>query len=343
MPPRSRGWPTWRASSCIRIRSAPRSSIIPTSCASISIRCPGVEWRQVQDVAKVVRATLDDLGTRRLAEDVRLAGHSRQRAHPSAVVVHRGAPRRPGAGARSRTPRAGDCHQQVVEGRAPRRLHRLQPECEGQDGLLRVFGAAASRRARLDAAHLGRDRCLRSRRLHAEDHAGVVQGERRSPCGHRSASGLARDSCSSCRRSRRRTGRATRHGRRNTRSSRASRRASSLHAAKAPRGRLAGASKHPLIVIAHSTKKEEALELLEKWKEENSSVTPFLQPADILTDPDARAIVGLVARPDQSAARARSVTAGASRSCRRSRIRGRRYSGADRGVSRDAPKTSASS
>ena len=43
-------------------------------------------------------------------------------------------------------------------------------------------------------------------------------------------------------------------------------------------------SKHPLIVIAHSTKKEEVQESLEKWKEENSSVTSFLQPADILTD-----------------------------------------------------------
>ena len=40
MPRRSRGWRTWRVSSCIRIRCAPRISIIPTSCASISIRCP---------------------------------------------------------------------------------------------------------------------------------------------------------------------------------------------------------------------------------------------------------------------------------------------------------------
>jgi bifunctional non-homologous end joining protein LigD len=43
-------------------------------------------------------------------------------------------------------------------------------------------------------------------------------------------------------------------------------------------------SKHPLIVIAHSTKKEEVEELLEKWKAENPSVVQHLQPADILTD-----------------------------------------------------------
>jgi bifunctional non-homologous end joining protein LigD len=43
-------------------------------------------------------------------------------------------------------------------------------------------------------------------------------------------------------------------------------------------------SKHPLIVIAHSTKKEEVEELLEKWKKENPAVTPLLQAADILTD-----------------------------------------------------------
>ena len=60
---------------------------------------PGVEWRQVQDVAKVVRAALDDLGTDRLAEDVRLEGHSRQRPHSPAVDLQRGAPRRRGAGA----------------------------------------------------------------------------------------------------------------------------------------------------------------------------------------------------------------------------------------------------
>jgi DNA ligase D-like protein (predicted polymerase) len=43
-------------------------------------------------------------------------------------------------------------------------------------------------------------------------------------------------------------------------------------------------SKHPLIVIAHSTKKDEALASLEAWKAEHPKVVEHLQPADILTD-----------------------------------------------------------
>ena len=119
---------------------------------------PGVEWRQVQDVAKVVRAALDDLGlvgwpktsgSRGIHVNVRI--HQRwtfTEVRRAAVALAREVERRA----------PGDCDQQVVEGRASRRLHRLQPECEGQDRVLGVFGAAASRRARLDAAHLGRDR-----------------------------------------------------------------------------------------------------------------------------------------------------------------------------------------
>ena len=42
--------------------------------------------------------------------------------------------------------------------------------------------------------------------------------------------------------------------------------------------------KHPLIVIAHSTKKTEVLESLEAWKEKHPKVVEHLQPADILTD-----------------------------------------------------------
>jgi len=43
-------------------------------------------------------------------------------------------------------------------------------------------------------------------------------------------------------------------------------------------------SKHPLITIAHSTKKDEVLELLDQWKAEHPKVVEHLQPADILTD-----------------------------------------------------------
>src|SRR5690349_14190106 len=43
-------------------------------------------------------------------------------------------------------------------------------------------------------------------------------------------------------------------------------------------------SKHPLIVITHATKKEDAVAALEEWKTQNPKVVEHLQPADILTD-----------------------------------------------------------
>jgi bifunctional non-homologous end joining protein LigD len=42
--------------------------------------------------------------------------------------------------------------------------------------------------------------------------------------------------------------------------------------------------KHPLIVVAQSTRKDEAVVMLEKWKAENPKVVEHLEPADILTD-----------------------------------------------------------
>ena len=49
-----------------------------------------------------------------------------------------------------------------------------------------------------------------------------------------------------------------------------------------PKGRRV--SKHPLITIAQSAKKDDAIEDLEKWKAEHRAVVEHLQPADILTD-----------------------------------------------------------
>lgn len=43
-------------------------------------------------------------------------------------------------------------------------------------------------------------------------------------------------------------------------------------------------SKHPLITVAHSTKKTEVMELLEAWKAKNPKVVEHLEPADTLTD-----------------------------------------------------------
>jgi bifunctional non-homologous end joining protein LigD len=43
-------------------------------------------------------------------------------------------------------------------------------------------------------------------------------------------------------------------------------------------------SKHPLIEVARSTKKDEALAQLEAWKEQHPKVVALLEPADVLVD-----------------------------------------------------------
>ena len=134
---------------------------------------------------------------RRLAQDVGLARHPRQRPHPSALVVRPGAARRAGAGPRGRAARARDRHQQVVEGGAPRRLPRLQPERQGPHGRERLLGAPQARRARLRAGDLGRarraagprtSRCARCRRASpriGDRHAGIDE----HPCSLDAAAG----------------------------------------------------------------------------------------------------------------------------------------------------------
>ena len=62
MPPAWRGSSTSGASTSTRIRCAPKTSTTPTSCASTSTRCPGVDWSQIVDVAMVAREVLDDVG-----------------------------------------------------------------------------------------------------------------------------------------------------------------------------------------------------------------------------------------------------------------------------------------
>ena len=74
-----------------------------------------------------------------------------------------------------RAPAHGD--QQVVEGGAPGRLPRLQPEREGPDDCRRLFRPSDAGRARLGAAHLGRGAVVRPARLHAGDDA--ARGSRR--------------------------------------------------------------------------------------------------------------------------------------------------------------------
>ena len=161
-PRRWRGWRTSPVSSSIRIRCAPTTSIIPTSCGSISIRFPASSGR-IREVARVVHATLDDLklvgwpktsGSRGIsvrADRAALAFHEVRRA---ALALAREVERRvPGAR-----------HQQVVEGGASRRLPRLQPERERWSRA--VLGPAGAGRARVGDTRVrfGPNRYTASRR-----------------------------------------------------------------------------------------------------------------------------------------------------------------------------------
>ncbi len=155
MPRRWRGWPTSRASSCTRIRCVAEDLDHPNELRVDLDPVPGVEWRQVQDVARVVRATLADLGlvgwpktsgSRGIHVNVRI--HQRWsfvEVRRAAVALAREVERRAPAIATSKWWKE-ERHGVFID---------LQPEREGSDGGVRVLGAAASRRARVDAAHLG--------------------------------------------------------------------------------------------------------------------------------------------------------------------------------------------
>ena len=245
---RSPGWRTSPASSCTRIRCAPTTSIIPTSCASISIPVPGVEWPQMREVAAVVRATLDDFGL------VGWPKTSGSRGMHVYVRIER-------RWTFDEVRRAALALAREVERRAPtlatskwwkEERHGVfldyNQNAKDRTVAARVLGAADARRARLGAARLGRDRRLRSRRLHAGDDAGALRRGRRSPRGRSTSTPARSRRCSSSPRGRSATGSATRRGRRTTASRRASRRASQpstdgAHAEASARSRSARAQR----------------------------------------------------------------------------------------------------
>ena len=128
---------------------------------------PGVAWSQVREVAQVVKSALDDLGLVGWPKTSGSRGmHIYVRIEPRWTFdqVRRAAlALRP----RSRTARAGAGDQQVVEGGAPRRVPRLQPERQGPHDRRGVLRAAAAGRAGLRSARWDEIDRLRSRRLHA--------------------------------------------------------------------------------------------------------------------------------------------------------------------------------
>ena len=108
----------------------------------------------------------------RLPEDVRLQGHPHQRPDHAGLGLPRGPPRRAGAGPRGRAARARPGDEQVVEGGAPRRVRRLQPERARPHRRLVLLGPPHARRARVLRAELGRGARRRAGRPAARHRAG---------------------------------------------------------------------------------------------------------------------------------------------------------------------------
>ena len=136
---------------------------------------PGVPWSQIREVALGCREALEAVGlvgwpktsgSRGIHINVRIEPRwTYPEVRRAALALARDVERRmPGAG-----------HVEMVEGGAPRRLPRLQPERQGPDGGVRVLGPAAPGRAGLDAAVLGRGPDRRGGGVHARDRAGAIR------------------------------------------------------------------------------------------------------------------------------------------------------------------------
>ena len=133
---------------------------------------PGVAWSQIRDVAIVTAEVLELglVGWPKTSGSRGIHVYARIERRWTFAEVRRAAL----ALAREVERRAPDlATQQVVEGGAPRRVPRLQPEREGPHDRVRVLGPADAGRAGLDAAAVGRGRRLRARRVHDRHRAGA--------------------------------------------------------------------------------------------------------------------------------------------------------------------------
>ena len=141
--------------------------------------CPVSTGPQLQAVAGVVRQVLADFGLVGWPKTSGSRGiHVNVRIHRS-LVVHAGEARRSGARSRGGAARARPRHQQVVEGGAPRRVPRLQPERQGPHGRRRLLGSPQARCAGFRARDLGGALRVRAGGLHAAHHAGPLRRRRR--------------------------------------------------------------------------------------------------------------------------------------------------------------------
>ena len=224
---------------------------------------PGVQWRQIVDVAMVAREVLDDYGLVGLAQDERIPGPAHPGADRAGVGLHApsGSPPRPSP-ARSRTARPGS-----------------RRRAGGRRSAARACSSTSTRTRRTAPWH-PRIPCARS----------PTRACRCRWTGTRSASGSPRSSrCRRC--SSGSPSAATRtRGIDDAVGSLAGllRLAEELGPAeKPPRGTSADgrrASTMPLIEVARTKTKSEALELLQTWKAANPEVAAQLHPADVLID-----------------------------------------------------------
>lgn len=250
---------------------------------------PGVEWRQVQDVAKVVRAVLDDLGligwpktsgSRGIHVNVRI--HQKwnfNEVRRAAVALAREVERRAPSIATSKwwkEERHGVFidYNQNAKDRTVCSAFSVRPRPDARVSTPLTWDEVDA----CDPAHFTMKTMPAWFKSNGDRHAGIDshpcslekllelsakqekegQGDAPWPPQYKKMPGEPTRVQPSRARLRQGSGAAGSKGRR--------------------------VSKHPLIVIAHSTKKEEVEELLEKWKAENPSVVQHLQPADILTD-----------------------------------------------------------
>jgi bifunctional non-homologous end joining protein LigD len=253
---------------------------------------PGIEWRQVQDVARVVRATLDDLGlvgwpktsgSRGIHVNVRI--HQRWtfvEVRRAAVALAREVERRAPAMATSKwwkEERHGVFidYNQNAKDRTVASAFSVRPRpdarvstpltweeidvCNPADYTLKTmpawFRANGDRHAEIDT-HPGSLDALLELSAKQEKEG---QGEAPWPPQYQKMPGEP---------TRVQPSRARKTD------------PSPKSQAPSPTGRRV--SKHPLIEVARSTKKDEALAQLEIWKEQHTKVAALLEPADVLVD-----------------------------------------------------------
>ena len=253
---------------------------------------PGIEWRQVQDVARVVRATLDDLGlvgwpktsgSRGIHVNVRILQQwSFVEVRKAAVALAREVERRAPAIATSKwwkEERHGVFidYNQNAKDRTVASAFSVRPRpdarvsapltweeidaCDPAEFTLKTMPGWFARNG---DRHAGIDR-----------HAGSLESllelaAKQEKEGFGDAPWPPQYA--------KMPGEPTR-----VQPSRAKTRSSSPKPqAPSPGGRRI--PKHPLIEVARSSKKSEALEQLEAWKKDHPKVAELLEPADILTD-----------------------------------------------------------